>query len=350
MKLLFTGDVAFNQTNNTISNPFENLNSILDDVDATVISLDCCFGDPPPAPWNRPHVIAEKRSLNLINTLPNPIINLATNHTFDCGEEAFIENLSKFSNENIRYFGAGKNNSDARKHISIENSEVKVAIVGCVLPETSPPRLATEILPGPQPFSLEDLKKQAVEIRETHDFIILFLHWGYELIPIPTKREIQLSNELMRHFDLIVGNHPHVVRGKLEEGSSSVYFSLGNTLFDDIRDETGNIWWRQTPQNLNGLLLRIEAIAGEPLKIEPISIIQEHNKIFLDPQGKAQKLLVEREIPLKLPIFLYDIYYFLAIGIFRLWTYRYEFRFRQLGVKASALFLVDKYLKQLNLK
>ncbi len=69
------------------------------------------------------------------------------------------------------------------------------------------------------------------------DFIIMYLHWGYEYELYPDPEIIRLGRELAKAgADLIIGSHPHVVQpselyldGDGHQGRRSfIAYSLGN--------------------------------------------------------------------------------------------------------------------------
>jgi hypothetical protein len=67
------------------------------------------------------------------------------------------------------------------------------------------------------------------------DDVWLFLHWGLEWIRYPEPAQRDLAREFTRAgADLVVGTHPHVVRGRESIFGSPVYYSLGNFVFPPI--------------------------------------------------------------------------------------------------------------------
>ena len=67
------------------------------------------------------------------------------------------------------------------------------------------------------------------------DFIIANMHWGLEYEQMPSRKQRELADWLMRQgVDLVIGSHPHVVqpmellRGKDGTPDRLVVYSLGN--------------------------------------------------------------------------------------------------------------------------
>lgn len=65
-----------------------------------------------------------------------------------------------------------------------------------------------------------------------NSFNIVLLHWGEEYVHSPHPDQRKVAYQLIaKGADLIVGNHPHVLQGYENIGTSAVYYSIGNTVF-----------------------------------------------------------------------------------------------------------------------
>jgi hypothetical protein len=187
------------------------------------------------------------------------------------------------------------------------------------------------------------LTEQAQGLRRTHDFVILCIHWGKELISLPLPEEYHLGQKLLEYFDLVIGNHSHVVRGYLESGNiRRTYFSLGNVLFGDIQLEDSHIIFKQGPMTRIGLLLKVQANKRQPLEITPISVVNTGFETFLDLEGKAVQELKRQSKYLTLSEPKYVKRYHKVEWMFRIWTYRYHFRFRAYGLLDSMSYLLHR--------
>ena len=77
------------------------------------------------------------------------------------------------------------------------------------------------------------------------DFIIANMHWGLEYEQMPSRKQRELADWLMRQgVDLVIGSHPHVVqpmellRGKDGTPDRLVVYSLGNFISNMSREHT----------------------------------------------------------------------------------------------------------------
>src|ERR1035438_8957475 len=69
--------------------------------------------------------------------------------------------------------------------------------------------------------------------RSLSDMVVVFVHWGSELLEWPDTRQRAAAAWLVRNgADLIVGHHPHVVQAAECVAGRPVFYSLGNHLFD----------------------------------------------------------------------------------------------------------------------
>jgi hypothetical protein len=77
-------------------------------------------------------------------------------------------------------------------------------------------------------------------LRHRVDALIVSLHWGYEydLWPDPAQRAAARAL-LAAGADVIIGHHPHVVQPIELIESDLVAYSLGNFVFDQGQDQTG---------------------------------------------------------------------------------------------------------------
>ena len=69
--------------------------------------------------------------------------------------------------------------------------------------------------------------------RSLSDVVVVFVHWGSELLEWPDTGQREAAAWLVQNgADLIVGHHPHVVQAAECVAGRPVFYSLGNHLFD----------------------------------------------------------------------------------------------------------------------
>ncbi|MGC9972869.1 MAG: CapA family protein [Bryobacteraceae bacterium] len=97
--------------------------------------------------------------------------------------------------------------------------------------------LALSIVPDRQGARVEvpsvPLRQKLRLARGLADLVVVYMHWGSELLEWPDTRQRQAAEWLIRNgADLIVGHHPHVVQAPECLLGHPVFYSLGNHLFD----------------------------------------------------------------------------------------------------------------------
>jgi len=69
--------------------------------------------------------------------------------------------------------------------------------------------------------------------RALADFVVIYIHWGEELVDWPHKQQYEMARWLINQgVDVILGHHPHVVQEATCLNQRPVFFSLGNHVFD----------------------------------------------------------------------------------------------------------------------
>ncbi len=106
------------------------------------------------------------------------------------------------------------------------------------------------------------------EAKNKSDFVVLYTHWGKEYVPA-----LQSVKDLAHSFvdagaDLIIGSHPHVVQEHEIYHGKTIYYSLGNLVFDQYDSESTR----------NGLLVRaIINVKTKEASIEEIPVTLKSN-------------------------------------------------------------------------
>ena len=182
-------------------------------------------------------------------------LSVANNHTLDGGVDGLRRTLEFLDKEGVMYSGAGlrsrpesKKGEDNKRYLIIERKGIKIGFYAAAWGLNNPSLLGNgnttiNTIPGIAP-----LKKELIDIASKHmiirqmkedgaEFIIMYLHWGYEYELYPDPEIIKLGRELAKAgADLIIGSHPHVVQPSEiysdNEGTqgrrSFIAYSLGN--------------------------------------------------------------------------------------------------------------------------
>lgn len=173
------------------------------------------------------------------------VINVATDHSLDKGEEGVIRTGEKVD-ELMSSIGN-------KKYIIKKVKGIKIAFTSYTY-ESKEGELNGNKIPENSTLNtfnynkldegLEEMKVLIEEMKdEGADFIVFGMHWGIEYNSEPSKYQIQIAEALNEYgVDLILGSNPHVIQPineiEREDGHKTlVAYSLGNFISNQ-REET----------------------------------------------------------------------------------------------------------------
>jgi poly-gamma-glutamate synthesis protein (capsule biosynthesis protein) len=184
------------------------------------------------------------------------VLNLANNHSMQHGKEPFRETVRMLDASGILPCGVGADDFKVCVPAILERNGLKVAFLGYSL---RPRQYFTEAplyAEGESEQILADVRKA----RAASDCVIVSLHWGDEFIDRASPEEVSLARSIIdAGAGLIVGHHPHVLRGVERRGNGYIVYSLGNFVCDMLWDEplreTAILDCRLTPEGVTDLRL-----------------------------------------------------------------------------------------------
>lgn len=184
---------------------------------------------------------AKPSRVEILNQLGVDIVTLANNHVYDYGKQAFLDTMDTLKNENIKYFGAGKNLKEAMSPVYVEIQGKKIAYVGASRAEKYKltPQ-AKDDSPGILRCYDTDLFVEMIkEARKNADFVIAYVHWGtegsFELEDVQVETgKLYIDSGA----DVIIGAHPHNLQGMEFYKGKPIVYSLGNFWFNKYTTDT----------------------------------------------------------------------------------------------------------------
>ena len=149
-------------------------------------------------------------------------LSLANNHVYDAGSEAFTRMHESLKEKcpQIQFFGV-----EDKPYAAFKSAGKSVAVIGSLEPCRSR---------GNEIFKEEDVGGLIRDIRNQHDFIIVYPHWGkdgeYTRWPSPRQRKLA-RRWIDAGADGVFGSHSHVFQGHETYKGKAIYYSLGNFYF-----------------------------------------------------------------------------------------------------------------------
>ena len=156
------------------------------------------------------------------------VINVANNHAMQHGNDAFQETVDLLKKESIDVIGLNK--GDESNLLIKEVNGVRLAFIGYSLrPE--------KFCKSEPPYALsneQDIIAQIKKIASNFDgAIVVSLHWGEEYLNYPSTHQMLLARKMIDEgVSLILGHHPHVLKGVEKYHGGLIVYSLGNFIFD----------------------------------------------------------------------------------------------------------------------
>jgi|SRR3989344_1493014 len=151
------------------------------------------------------------------------IVNLGNNHILNFKQSGVDSTKKYLSDNNISYFGA----PGGEKGIVRNINGLRVAFVSY-----------NEFLNSDTELEKEAVVNEVMKVRSEADITVVFCHWGVEYALAPTSDQKNMARQFIdAGADLVIGSHPHVIQPKEEYNGKTIYYSLGNFIFDQYFNE-----------------------------------------------------------------------------------------------------------------
>jgi hypothetical protein len=229
--------------------------------DLAVTSNEVSFLDPCAYPLRNSMVFCSPtRYFAILKESGFNVIELTGNHNNDFGSRYSAATIGMLEREGMRYFGGGKNRSDAEKPLYISVKGKTIAFVG--FNECGPEAAwATETRPGAARLSQDLYAGSIKEARKKADIVIVTVQWCNENDPVPQqiqKKYFHLAADL--GADIMVSSSAHRPMGLEFYRGRFISYGLGNFLFDQM----------QSVNTRRGLIARHHIYAGRHITTEII--------------------------------------------------------------------------------
>lgn len=150
------------------------------------------------------------------------LVNIGNNHVLNFKEDGVRQTKEYLRAVGVGYFGSPLSGDDRTAIREINGT--KIAFVNY------------------NEFVWKGGEKASADIalvKERADFVVVYTHWGKEYVAASPEMKTLAHEFIDAGADLIIGSHPHVVQEREEYKGKSIYYSLGNLIFDQyFRPET----------------------------------------------------------------------------------------------------------------
>jgi poly-gamma-glutamate capsule biosynthesis protein CapA/YwtB (metallophosphatase superfamily) len=239
VSVVITGDVMLARTVNQQmlasrdQFPFNHTGDLLKSFDETVGNLECVvsrLGTPIPG---KPFTFeADPIGFQRLQGAGFSLVSVANNHSGDYGKGAFTDMLHRLPDYGITPLGGGANRQQAHQAVYRRVHSTTLGFLAYC--EIEPPDFAaTDTTPGHAWLTADALKADIAATRPNCDFLITFMHWGYEgFLTENDDQRFFARTAIDAGADLVVGCHPHVIQPNEMYNGKLIVYSLGNFVFD----------------------------------------------------------------------------------------------------------------------
>jgi poly-gamma-glutamate synthesis protein (capsule biosynthesis protein) len=188
------------------------------------------------------------------------VASMANNHGLDFGVDGLRDSLAAAARFRFPVVGIGRNAKQAYLPFRRTVHGQRIAILGAT--QVLDDHLISAWTAGPGKPGLASAKdvprllRAVRQARRTSDTVVVYLHWGVELMECPTSDQRTLARQLVRAgADIVVGGHAHRLQGGGRMGSALVGYGLGNFVWygtSEISTRTGVLFVTATGRRIDG--------------------------------------------------------------------------------------------------
>jgi poly-gamma-glutamate synthesis protein (capsule biosynthesis protein) len=210
-------------------------------------------------------------------------VGLANNHIGDAGDSGILQTIQNLRKRGLKYSGAGKDLTAARRPAMLEANGTTVAILA--YDAIAKAYFAATSEPGSSQLTLRRVEADIERARERGaDVVIVFPHWGVEYDYTPFANQQRLARGIIdAGADLIIGNHAHYAAAMEVYEGKPIWYALGNFVFDQT-------WSEPTMEGIT-LELTFHGADLRQIRMRPHIILDKAQPNFLDPAGDGRVVM-----------------------------------------------------------
>jgi poly-gamma-glutamate synthesis protein (capsule biosynthesis protein) len=259
VSVIFGGDMLFDRyirksiEQNGVDFIFSCVDEILSGADVVVANLEgpitsnvSVSSDTSPGSENNYTFTHPPETATFLKKYNIQLVNLANNHIWNFGKKGVEETLAFLDAAGVAYIGDPFSYRTEQRIIEGVPLEF----------------IAFTEFDG---LSLKEVEKKIKRARIEGYVPIVYTHWGEEYVGATESERAWAHNFVEAGAALVVGSHPHVVQEYEEYQGISIYYSLGNFIFDQYFSDKVR----------NGLLLNVTFDTRGVIDIIEIPIVLE---------------------------------------------------------------------------
>ncbi len=286
LKLIFCGDTvptpdsAHLFASGDIGALFGDVIGCFSAADRVIVNLECALTDSDRAIKKfGPNLKGPPEAAQTLRKAGVTDCSLANNHVLDFGVAGLRDTICALERAQLGWFGAGENAKLSRRPLTIEKDGFRVAVLAVAEHEYS---YALADQPGATPFEPFETLTDIVQLKRTHDALVVLYHGGKEQCEYPSPRLRSACQAMTRlGADVVLCQHSHIIGCAEEYAGSTIVYGQGN--FHFVHGDS------QTPGWTSGLMVRLTWDGG--VKIEYLPVIAEAHGIRLAQGERREQVL-----------------------------------------------------------
>ena len=217
------------------------------------------------------NICSDKEFFNTLLAIGLDVVELTGNHNQDCGNQAALDSIDMYEQNNIKIVGGGRNATEAKVPLELSEKGTDITMLGFNQSTGGATKGAT---PGANQYYEDVAAAQIKEAKDRGDFVIVDVQY-YECASYASEYEDPICDRanssagdqigFFRHLidlgaDVVVGTSAHQAQTFELYGDGVIYYGLGNLFFDQV-------WWPGTTRSLilshyfyNGKLLQTKLV------------------------------------------------------------------------------------------
>jgi hypothetical protein len=228
---------ALRMEENGIDYPAENIGKFLAAADITHISNEVPFYDKCPSAEPvrlEQRFCSDPSYIQLLETVGADVIELTGNHILDWGPEPFLSTLDMYDEEDLVYYGGGRDLEEAQTPLLIEDHGNRLAFIGCS-PAGPENVYATASSPGSAPCNFEEIQLEIENLSQMgYVPIFTFQHFEAEQFMPHSSQRVDFQAVAAMGAQIVSGSQSHFPQAMTFVGSNFIHYGLGNLFFDQM--------------------------------------------------------------------------------------------------------------------
>ncbi|RPJ79726.1 MAG: CapA family protein [Alphaproteobacteria bacterium] len=164
------------------------------------------------------------------------ILTLANNHILDYGPESALDTAIAVKDVGIIALGIGETLNESVKPYIAKINGLNIAFYSLTMCRNVTKSQKECFIASLKP--IKQWKENIQKVKNTVDFVVALIHFGYELSPYACPESRQEAKAMIDcGANLVIGTGSHVLQGMETYKKGLIFYSLGDFIFDGVQEQ-----------------------------------------------------------------------------------------------------------------